>query len=527
MNVDFNRFSRLPSLPTVAVEAMKLFHDPNSSNEQLVALIRKDPAIVGKLLKAANSAKYGLRGEVTDLNRAVMMLGRATATPLVLSFSLARQSMESSQHLEFYRRFWLRSFVQATAADVLCSLFASPAFRGECYSVNILAGLGKLALLRAEPDRYLEVLQRAAAENASLPRIEQEVFGFTHLKLSSVLLQQMGLPERFCQTILAIGDSPDTLTIEPNASSPLLQVTRIADAVASLICDGTAAIAVLALEDGMAAIHLPREITTEDLIDQVRDRLDASASLFDIDPPQLPSAGDLLQDALDQLSRFAMMITEPAQQAGVPVELLEENGRLKRRVADLLQVSRLDGLTGLCNRAYFLQQFTEAAALHRLRGHSLGMAVIDVDHFKRVNDTHGHQAGDLALKVVADTLKATLRDNDLVGRYGGEEFVVMLEDASREGLQIVGDRLRSRIENAVIDFEGKRIAITASIGLAEGRVTDTEAVFVDQLFAAADAAMYRAKNSGRNCIVVDSLVSRTGPVTIHSGNRDERVAAIA
>ncbi len=76
MTTDFSQFTRIPSLPTVAIEALKLFHDTNSSNEQLVSVIRKDPAMVGKLLKVANSSKYGTRGEVTDLGRAVMLMGR-------------------------------------------------------------------------------------------------------------------------------------------------------------------------------------------------------------------------------------------------------------------------------------------------------------------------------------------------------------------------------------------------------------------------------------------------------------------
>ncbi len=108
----------------------------------------------------------------------------------------------------------------------------------------------------------------------------------------------------------------------------------------------------------------------------------------------------------------------------------KKNGRLKRRVADLLHVSRIDALTGICNRAYLLQELSERAALHRVRGWSLGMAVIDIDHFKKINDTYGHQAGDQALKVVAETLKNTIRDSDIVGRYGGEEFVVLLEDST-------------------------------------------------------------------------------------------------
>lgn len=503
-DIDFSKYSRLPSLPTVAIEAVKLFHDPNSSNEELVAVIRNDPAIVVRLLKAANSARYGSRSEVTDLKRAVTMLGRATTASLVLSFSLARQSMESSDYLEYFRRFWLRSFVQATAAEVLASKFGSPAFRGECYTTNLLSGLGKLALLRAEPEKYVQILKSASSRNAPLSRIEKETLGFTHCTLASALLKQMGLPERCHNAIRALSDPAVMDSEADREASPLIQVTRIADATASLICDEIPAVAVFALREAIEEIELAHGFSAEELIDQVRDRLDASSEMFDIDPPKMPAAGDVLQDALDQLSRYAMMANDELQNDAVPAELLEENGRLKRRVADLLQVSRFDALTGVCNRAFFMQRLHEQISLHRVRNQPVGIAVIDVDHFKKVNDSFGHQAGDAALKVIAETLKTTMRETDVVGRYGGEEFVVLLEDASPEGLKIVGEKIRSRIEESVVRFEGREIPVTASIGLAEGIVHGSDEEFGEQLFALADAAMYRAKKSGRNCCVVET-----------------------
>lgn len=503
-DIDFSKYSRLPSLPTVAIEAVRIFHDPNSSNESLIEVIRKDPAIVVRLLKAANSARYGSRSEVTDLMRAVNMLGRGTTASLVLSFSLARQSMESSDYLDYFRRFWLRTFVQATAAEILATQLGSNAFCGDCYTTNLLSGLGKLALLRAEPEKYVEILKTAEAKNASLTTIEQEVLGFTNYTLSSFLLKQMGLPERCHNAIRAISDS-SIADVETDAmKSPLVVITRIANATASLICDGTPAIAILALRETMEELGSINGLSAETLIADVNARIEASTEMFDIDPPKMPPAGEVLQDALDQLSRYAMMVDDNLN-SGVPTELLEENGRLKRKVEHLLLVSQVDGLTGACNRAFFLQQFHEHIELHRLRGQAIGLAVIDIDHFKKINDTYGHQAGDATLRVIADTLKNTMRETDVVGRYGGEEFVILLEDANSEGLAIVGERLRAKIEDAVVSFDGQQIPVTASVGLADGLIQGTAEEFGKKLFAIADSAMYRAKNSGRNCFVVDAL----------------------
>lgn len=503
MTDDFSKFTRIPSLPTIAIEALKLFQETDSSTDQICAVIRKDPAIVTKLLKAANSPKFGVSREITDLKRAVTIMGRQTTAPLILSFSLAQKSMENSDFLVHYRQFWLRSFMQASAAEVIASKLGSQDFRSECYTTNLLAGIGRLSMLKVESAAYLECLQRSSAEATPIVRLEQARFGFTHHKLSSILLQQVGLPERCHHAIRALGESH--AMIVPESSRKLVQVTRLANAVASILCDRSQGIALIQLEEAIGELQLPSPLSAEQLLDAVMMLVTESADLFDISPPRMPSAADLLQDAVEQLARIAAMATDPQRLDQVPLELMEENGRLKRRVADLLHVSKVDSLTGLCNRACLLQELNERAALHRVRGLSLGLAVVDIDHFKKINDTHGHLAGDEALKVVASILRDALRETDIVGRWGGEEFVAILKDSNAAGLAVVGERLRSRIERTVVEFEGKKIPVTASIGLVEGQVVGTEQEFGSQLFAAADAAMYRAKQSGRNCFIVDTL----------------------
>jgi two-component system, cell cycle response regulator len=507
MTIELSKYTRIPSLPTVALEVLKIFQDPNSSLDQIVAIVRNDPAIVGKLLKAANSTTYTTRGEITDLKRAVVMLGRSSVTPLVLSFSLAQQSVGASLHSEYYRQFWLRSFVQATTAEVLGAQFGSPTFRGECYTTNLLAGIGKLALFRAEPDRYLKCLQRWQSGGASLLRIEQEDLGFTHVELSGELLKQLGLPSRCVRAIQLLDSDVTPTAADSNEQESLIQISRVAHALASLMCDKTPGVAIVALEEALSNLKLPNSLSSEELLGLVQDRVEATARLFDLDPPQLPSPSEMLQEALEQLSTFAVVANAPDQEKPVPIELMEENGRLKRRVADLLQASRTDSLTGVFNRAHFLTQLAERVAVHRVRHQSLGLAVVDIDHFKKINDTHGHQAGDYVLKLVAESLQHGLRDTDLLARYGGEEFVILMEDSNASGLPVVGERLRARIESLAIQFEGKSIPVTISVGLSESPVICEESEFARQLFAAADAGMYRAKHSGRNQFCIEPFMA--------------------
>ncbi len=503
MSDDFSKYTRIPSVPTIAIEALKLFQDSDSSTDKICHVVRKDPAIVTKLLKAANSPRFGTGRQITDLKHAVTLMGRQTSAPLILSFSLAQQSMENSEFLTYYRQFWLRSFMQGTAAELIGCRIDKGNFRSECYTTSLVADIGKLALLKVEPARYIDCLRRSECEGSSVTRLEQAEFGFTHHKLSSILLQQIGLPERCHHAIRSLSDLNNQNF--PESSRRLVLVTRLADAVASMLCDRTPAVALVQIEETIAALELPDPPAADQLLDEVMHQVAESASLFDISPPRLPSATDLLQEAVEELGRIAAMAADPQRSDNVPLELVEENGRLKRRVADLLHVSKLDALTGLCNRACLLQELAERAALHRVRGLSLGMAVVDIDHFKSINDTYGHLAGDAALKVVAQTLRDTLRDSDIVGRWGGEEFVAILKDANASGLAVVGERIRARIAAAEFQYQGQRIPITASIGLAEGQVWGSEQEFGSHLFAAADAAMYRAKQAGRNCFIVDTL----------------------
>jgi diguanylate cyclase (GGDEF)-like protein len=162
------------------------------------------------------------------------------------------------------------------------------------------------------------------------------------------------------------------------------------------------------------------------------------------------------------------------------------------------RVAVLDPLTGLLNRAALLSRFEE---LEQLAGHgehaSLGLLVADLDHFKQINDEHGHPAGDAVLKDVAYAMRKALRAFDLVYRVGGEEFVVLLPGADLERTVEVGERLR----NAVAEHGTGDIAVTMSLGAAAAR---GGGVRFDELYTDADAALYAAKRGGRNRVCAGS-----------------------
>lgn len=157
-----------------------------------------------------------------------------------------------------------------------------------------------------------------------------------------------------------------------------------------------------------------------------------------------------------------------------------------------------DGLTRLPNRHFFDERLLQEIKRHQRYRHPLSLLMMDLDHFKRLNDTHGHQAGDVALEEVGRILMNSLRNSDIPARYGGEEFVALLSNTTEEQAWVLAERIRDEIFSRRFHFKGKFFKITASIGVASlqaGALSSSA-----DLLGEADAALYRAKNKGRNTV---------------------------
>jgi two-component system, cell cycle response regulator len=180
-------------------------------------------------------------------------------------------------------------------------------------------------------------------------------------------------------------------------------------------------------------------------------------------------------------------------------DLTQRERELQEMNNKLLEVSRQDGLTLVDNRRYLEERLSEMFE-HSLRLHEpLACVMCDIDHFKSVNDTLGHQAGDAVLRNFADLLKEEIRTVDRVGRYGGEEFLLILSGTVLDAAVTFAERLRQKVENHIFRFDGRTVRRTVSCGVAawpHPRVTDQ-----DSLIKAADDALYVAKELGRNRVV--------------------------
>jgi len=197
----------------------------------------------------------------------------------------------------------------------------------------------------------------------------------------------------------------------------------------------------------------------------------------------------------------------------------ETEEKIQRLNAGLEQLAMTDYLTSLYNRRYFMQRGTEEFKRAKRNKQPLALLMLDIDQFKKVNDTYGHEAGDMALQQVASVLKSSLREIDILGRMGGEEFAVLLPNASLHEAGVLAERVQQIMANTSFELPGASLNINITISIGVAVMTDEMSV-IDDILRNADAALYHAKNSGRNRVIKYKNIS--GEVSGLSSELDDK-----
>lgn len=217
------------------------------------------------------------------------------------------------------------------------------------------------------------------------------------------------------------------------------------------------------------------------------------------------SPEDMKREVLAAAEDLSKLVEDRNQEERRRVERLGEKLKeVEEELGQTRQQMALDGLTQLYNRAALDQHLEQVSALNILSNSPACLMMLDIDHFKKVNDTYGHRAGDTVICEIAKRTVLTFpRKMDFVARYGGEEFVVVVQGVNLEGARALGDRLLAAIRQTLIEHEDLQLSVTISIGLAEYFKGGTSANWIER----ADQALYRAKQNGRNklCAAGDPL----------------------
>jgi two-component system, sensor histidine kinase LadS len=200
-------------------------------------------------------------------------------------------------------------------------------------------------------------------------------------------------------------------------------------------------------------------------------------------------------DQGDGLLYYGLPLSMVAAAVLIALGVADRLRQQRAALSDAERRARTDPLTGVLNRRSLVERLDAGCLRARARGLPISLLFIDLDHFKLINDSFGHQAGDACLRAIIDPIHAELRQSDVIGRYGGEEFVVILSSADAAAAHPIAQRILERVAKVRVEGFGQPIGLTCSIGVA---ASDTLGVWGEQLLSRADAAVYAAKRSGRN-----------------------------
>jgi len=486
-----SRADNLPSLPAVALEVLRISQDEDATLDAMASCLSRDPALAAKLLRLANSSLFGGAKSVTTLQRATMLLGMKTVKLMALSFSLASSLPKKGKQGSFdFSEYWHRSLVCAIAARALARLVKSTQ-SDEAFLCGLLAHFGKLILMRCMPEEYEPVL--AEAHGWPEVALEEQRLGFSSTDVCATLLKAWELPELI---YVGVGYWPHTKErsgIQDPPQRRLVELLELAHLAECVLCDADKGAPLTRLHAEMERLHGIPHGEVDALLVGLETGINETAELLSIQLPGNTSHEHLLDQARTQMVSVSL---------GTAVDLVaaqRRNQELEVQKKELESRASLDKLTGLPNRAAF-DAFLEREVRARLQGavpRALGLVMIDIDHFKRFNDTYGHPVGDEVLRMVGALLDRLTRKGDLSARYGGEEFVVVLPQTNPFGLKTLAERLRDAIHAETLEVDGKRLSVTASFGGAciarfEG-MNDVAA-----LIKLADHHLYQAKKKGRD-----------------------------
>jgi diguanylate cyclase (GGDEF)-like protein len=475
-----------PSPSQVAQEIIALARDPDIEMAKVAQAVGRDPAMTAKILRIANSAFYAQRRPSQNLRQALVVIGLNAALTLALSFSLV-SSMRAMRPAGIdYPRFWRRALLAATSARAFCES-AKFTHAEDVFLAALLQDMAVLALDRVSRDFYGKLAPPAT--HAHWIAYETERLGRDHAAYSALLLKAWNLPERICKAVEG-SHSPQIFSPSTDEGKLARSVALGSDlAEAVLTADRMSAVSALA-QRAHTLLGMSHEQFNE-VVSRVLKLIPDTEALYETSIIEAEEGDNLLAEARELL---AVRNLHALQEVSA---LQATTNVLLARTEEAEDSTRRDALTGVLNRPWLDRmldrEFTQAVVF----GRDLSIAHVDLDHFRNINERHGTPVGDRVLRSCAHALQSCVRGSDMVARFSGEEFLVVLPGADPQIARQVAQRMLTALATADHDPQTGAVRVTASIGVAtytpKHRFASTLA-----LLEAADHALYAAKLCGRN-----------------------------
>ncbi|MCF6265485.1 MAG: GGDEF domain-containing protein [Desulfuromusa sp.] len=495
----------LPSPPAIAVQILNTVQKEDAALGELVKIISADPALTGKMLQLANSGFYAIKNEVTSIDRALSVLGTNVIKNIALSFVIATDLHEEKQTGFDFDDYWRRSVTSAVAADLLTQQLGQK--DDDIFVTALLHNIGMLAIFMHKRDEYSELLHESCMSDQSLIALEQSKYNFDHQQVGMTLIQKWGLPRSISDPI-GYHHNPDSALGNDQKTA---QILYFADQFAAIYNETDTAEKVRLLQGELAEQYSLTSDQIRSLLDDVAEKSVEILKTFEIEPGDMKPYSEMLQKANEELGRLNLSYEQ------LVIELKEakaKSDRLANELRDanlrLNDLAYTDALTGLYNHRYF-QDNLSSELLRASRYHSsLSLIIFDIDHFKKVNDTYGHPAGDEVLKKISKAVQKIVRPSDIVARYGGEEFAVILPETDITGVKVFAARLRRCVEGVITTVDEQQIMVTISVGGTTFSPEQSE-TSKNILIQTADRGLYISKENGRNQVTILATENAPSP----------------
>jgi diguanylate cyclase (GGDEF)-like protein len=475
-----------PSPSRVATEVIAMARDPNIQITKVAEAISRDPGMAAKVLRIANSAFYAQRRSSSNIRQALVIIGLNAALTLALSFSLVSSLRGLKPNGIDYRRFWRRTLIAATASRAFGETL-KVGNEEELFLAGLLQDVAILAIDRSARDFYVKLPPDFS--HSALIEFERQQLGKDHAAIGGALLKSWHLPERLHESV-ALSHKPESCTGE---MSKFVRCVALGSDLADAVLSKDRVVALAGVADRARALLGVRDEQFTEAVTRVLKLIPEAEELYETSIIETEDAETLLAQARELLTLRNLHALQEV------TALRETAGILLTKTEELEDANKRDALTGTLNRGWLDRmldrEFTQAVMF----GRALSVALVDLDHFKTVNEHFGHAAGDKVLQACAQALNANVRGSDLVGRYGGEEFLIVFPGTDRDIAQKACERIVGVMNKLDHQFANARIVTTVSVGIATFRAQQSFAN-AGELVSAADHALYAAKLRGRNCV---------------------------
>jgi diguanylate cyclase (GGDEF)-like protein len=489
--------SELPTLPTVASQLISLTAREDATLADIAELVARDISLSAKILKVSNSAFYSFPQQIGSIQQAVSILGMNAVRSLVLSFSfLSIRGGKTPSRFDF-KKFWTKSLASAVATKLILEKVRGVEAE-EGFVSGLLQNLGELILAKTFPGDYETVLQTMEEPGRENLAEEESTFGADHTFVGTHVAKNWGFPEALLAPI-EYHHEPEKYSGGNAAIRSTIRAVYLSDLLVNILfSDKPESYHKRFQKEAAKLLGLTGE-AIESILEQFHIRVKEAATYFDLKIQSTKSVQEILQEANIRLSLINLdydQMNKQLIQAKINLENLTRELEEKNRILDNL--ANVDGLTGVFNHRYFQYALDQEINRSTRHGTSISLLFIDIDYFKKFNDTYGHQVGDFVLVEFARTIQANIRQYDILARYGGEEFVVILPETSTEEALVVAEKLRNIIEMTPFRDNREEYRVTASFGQACSKPGVEDNFNRDILVSKADQALYEAKEKGRN-----------------------------